>query len=216
MLVVETVSKIRRMHFAQSRSIRSISRELGISKNTVRKVVRGGATEHRYAGRQVQPRPKLEGYVLELEGLLEANAGRNRRDRPAIKAIWGQLRDLGCEAGYDAVRRYAGQWSAEPAPERRIWRRRARSDESRQYPSSGATSPSGSALTSSAKRRKPAPDPQKSYRERKDPDKAGHFCTPLDTGGLRWRPGLMNPLLAMSRYVPLCRQTRFLLVNFRA
>ena len=29
-------------------SIRSIARSLGVSRNTVRKVVRGGATEHRY------------------------------------------------------------------------------------------------------------------------------------------------------------------------
>lgn len=28
------------------------------------------------------------------------------------------------------------------------------------------------------------------------------------------RSGLMNPLLAMSRYVPLCAQSRFLLVDF--
>ena len=112
MLVVETISRIRRMHLAQGRSIRSIARDLGVSKNTVRKVVRGGATEHRYSGRRVQPRPKLGDHVVELEGLLEANAARNRRDRLTIKAIWKQLRDLGCEAGYDAVRRHAGKWLA--------------------------------------------------------------------------------------------------------
>ncbi|MCY4589368.1 MAG: helix-turn-helix domain-containing protein, partial [Alphaproteobacteria bacterium] len=40
MLVVETIAKIRRKHFGGGESIRSIARDLGISRNTVRKVVR--------------------------------------------------------------------------------------------------------------------------------------------------------------------------------
>lgn len=87
----------------QCRSSRSIVRDPGVSKDTVRKAVRNGATEHLHSGRRVQPRPKLGSYVVEFEGLLEANSGWNRRDRLTIKAI-------DCEAGHDAVRRHAGQW----------------------------------------------------------------------------------------------------------
>ncbi len=39
MLVVETISKIRRNHFVKGLGIKTISRQLGISRNTVRKVI---------------------------------------------------------------------------------------------------------------------------------------------------------------------------------
>ena len=84
---------------------------LGVSRNTVRKVVRGGATEHRYERGAAQPRPKLDGFIHDLEGLLEANEKRKPRDRLTLKTIWSRLCDRGCEAGYEAVRRYARQWA---------------------------------------------------------------------------------------------------------
>jgi hypothetical protein len=40
MLIVETIGRIRREHFVNSKSIKEIARDLKISKNTVRKVLR--------------------------------------------------------------------------------------------------------------------------------------------------------------------------------
>ena len=40
MLTVETVSRIRREHFVKGKTIREISRDLKVSRNTVRKVLR--------------------------------------------------------------------------------------------------------------------------------------------------------------------------------
>ena len=48
MLVVETIAKIRRLHFVQGQTIKSICRDLGLSRKVVRKVLRSGATEFRY------------------------------------------------------------------------------------------------------------------------------------------------------------------------
>ena len=48
MLVVETIAKIRRAYFIQGKSIMQICRELRVSRNTVLKVVRTGATEFSY------------------------------------------------------------------------------------------------------------------------------------------------------------------------
>ena len=112
MLVVETIAKIRRKHTGEGKSIRSTARELGISRNTVRKVVRDGKAEHRYDRSDKQPRPKLDGFTQLLETELENNAKRTRRDRLTLREIWRRLCDRGCEAGYDAVRRYARQWAA--------------------------------------------------------------------------------------------------------
>ena len=48
MLVVETIEKIRRAYFIQEKSIKQICRELRVSRNTVRKVMRSGAAEFSY------------------------------------------------------------------------------------------------------------------------------------------------------------------------
>src|SRR5215471_17967909 len=59
MLVVETVARIRREHFVKGKTIKEIARDLGVSRNTLRKVLRPGETSFEYE-RLVQPRPKLE------------------------------------------------------------------------------------------------------------------------------------------------------------
>ena len=58
MLVVETIAKIRRAYFQDRKPIKQICRELRVSRNTVRKVIRSGATEFTYE-RSVQPQPKI-------------------------------------------------------------------------------------------------------------------------------------------------------------
>jgi predicted transcriptional regulator len=42
MLIVETVARIRREHFVKGKTIREIARDLRVSRNTVRKVLRSG------------------------------------------------------------------------------------------------------------------------------------------------------------------------------
>ena len=58
---METVGRIRREHFLKGRTIKEISRDLKVSRNTVRKVLRSGETSFEYE-REVQPRPKLGGW----------------------------------------------------------------------------------------------------------------------------------------------------------
>ena len=105
MLVVETVARIRRAHFIQGKSIKAISRELGLSRNTVRKVLRSGETSFAYE-REVQPRPKLGPWTEELERRLVANDRLSRRERLGLIRVFEDLRGLGYQGGYDAVRRY--------------------------------------------------------------------------------------------------------------
>lgn len=59
MLVVETIARIRREFFVKGKSIKEIVRDLKVSRNTVRKVLRSGETAFSY-GRSVQPLPKLD------------------------------------------------------------------------------------------------------------------------------------------------------------
>jgi transposase len=110
MLIVETIGRIRREYFVQGKSIKEIARDLRLSRNTVRKVLRSGETSFSYA-RQVQPRPKLGRWKEELDRLLAANAEASMRERLTLIRIFEELRALGYEGGYDAVRRYAGAWA---------------------------------------------------------------------------------------------------------
>ena len=111
MLVVETVAKIRREHFGRGKGAKTIARELGLSRNTVRKVLRSGETAFEYE-RTEQPRPKLGAYIERLEAMLETNAAAGRKDRLTLTRIADLLGREGYDGSYDAVRRYAGRWSA--------------------------------------------------------------------------------------------------------
>ena len=62
MLVVETITRIRRDHLVKGVPIKKIARDLRVSKNTVRKVVRSDETSFSYA-RAIQPMPKLGPWV---------------------------------------------------------------------------------------------------------------------------------------------------------
>src|SRR5438105_5117541 len=112
MLVVETIGRIRREHFVRGKSIKEIVRELKVSRNTVRKVLRSGATSFEYM-RVVQPRPKLGSWHADLDGMLSANESKPARERLTLIRIFEELRGLGYEGSYDAVRRYAKRWRVE-------------------------------------------------------------------------------------------------------
>jgi transposase len=109
MLVVETIGRIRRAHFIKGKSIKQIVRELKVSRNTVRKVLRSGATAFEY-GRQVQPRPKVGPWRGDLDEMLAANEAKPPRERLTLIRIYEELCGLGYDGGYDAVRRYAKRW----------------------------------------------------------------------------------------------------------
>src|SRR5918999_382612 len=103
---VDTIARIRREFFVRGKTIKEIVRELHVSRNTVRKVLRSGATEFTYA-REVQPLPKLGRWKAELDRLLAANEAKPARERLTLIRVFEALRALGYEGGYDAVRRYA-------------------------------------------------------------------------------------------------------------
>jgi predicted transcriptional regulator len=44
MLIVETIARIRREYFIKGKTIKEIARDLKVSRNTVRKVLRSGET----------------------------------------------------------------------------------------------------------------------------------------------------------------------------
>src|SRR5260370_15483901 len=106
MLTGETIGRIRREHYSKGKTIREISRDLKVSRNTVRRVLRSGETSFEYE-REVQPRPKLGRWTTELDDLLEGNATKPFREQLTLIRIFEELRGRGYDGGYRAVRRYA-------------------------------------------------------------------------------------------------------------
>src|SRR6187401_2782683 len=100
---VDTIARVRREFYVRGRSIKEICRELHVSRNTVRKILRSGETAFVYE-RSVQPQPKIGPWKDELDGLLAVNAGRASRERLTLTRVFEDLRGLGYEGGYDAVR----------------------------------------------------------------------------------------------------------------
>jgi len=109
MLIVETLGRVRRDHFVEKKGIKQIARERGLSRNTVRKILRSEETAFSYE-REHQPLPQLGPHVALLETLLKDNGRKGRRERLPMTRIFEQLEDAGYKGGYDAVRRHAQHW----------------------------------------------------------------------------------------------------------
>ena len=109
---METIGRIRREHFLKGKTIKEIARDLKVSRNTVRRVLRSGETSFEYE-REVQPRPKLGRWTAELDELLASNAAKAAREQLTLIRVFEELRGRGYDGGYDAVRRYARRWAKE-------------------------------------------------------------------------------------------------------
>ncbi|MDT8278349.1 hypothetical protein RQ734_19995 [Roseomonas mucosa] len=90
MLAVDMIARIRRAHFVDGKSIKQITREMGLVRNTVRRVLRSGETAFTYE-RQVQPRPKLGAWTEELERRLSANERLPSRERLDLIRVFEDL-----------------------------------------------------------------------------------------------------------------------------
>ena len=64
---VDTIARVRREFYVRGRSIKEICRELHVSRNTVRKILRSGETAFAYE-RSVQPQPKIGPWKDESTG----------------------------------------------------------------------------------------------------------------------------------------------------
>lgn len=109
MLIVETIAKIRRYHFVDGLGIKEISRKLRLSRNTVRKVIRSGMTEHKYE-RSHQPLPRLGDYVDRLDKLLEEDWKRPKKRRFTAQRLFELLQSESYSGGYDSIQRYVKKW----------------------------------------------------------------------------------------------------------
>ena len=97
------------VRYRNGQKIRAISRELNLSRNTVKNIIHSKdiTTTTSYI-RVVQPSPKLGQYIETLEKLLRDN--KNARPPRTGRAFFEELKDFGYTGSYSAVSRYIGRW----------------------------------------------------------------------------------------------------------
>ena len=109
MLIVETIAKIRRMYHIQHKGFKTIARELSLSKNTVKKIIRLDLIKQVYT-RKVQPHKVLGPYRERLEARLEDDRSEPVRRRRTAKKLCEELRTEGYAGSYEAVNNYVSGW----------------------------------------------------------------------------------------------------------
>jgi len=112
MLVVETIAKIRRMYHVQGKKIRSIARELHMSKNTVKKIIRIDSTRHLYE-KEAKHYRVLDGFRVKLLERLSHDKAEPKRRRRTAKKLFDEIKAEGYTGSYGAVNNFVQAWKLE-------------------------------------------------------------------------------------------------------
>ena len=112
MLIVETISKIRRMRHVDKKGFKTIARELRLSKNTVKKVIREDKTAHHYR-RSVQQYRVLGKYIDDLVFRLEFDKAEPKRRRRTAMKLYLEICAEGYNGSYESVNNFVKKWKIE-------------------------------------------------------------------------------------------------------
>ncbi len=105
------LSVIRRWHFRDEIPIREIERRTGLSRNTIRKYLRGGTVEPKF---KVPERPsKIDPFAEKLSGWLRTESGKSRKQRRTAKQMHADLVVLGYDGSYGRMAAFVRAWKAE-------------------------------------------------------------------------------------------------------
>jgi transposase len=109
---MDVYKRIRTLYLRQNRSQREISRLLGVSRNTVRKYVKGEVIppEEKNIERKSSLNQAVEPYIMKC---LEKNKKQPKKQRMNAKHIWDYLcKEKGFKIGKSTVRRYVREIKA--------------------------------------------------------------------------------------------------------
>ena len=103
---VDAYLRGRRAVMVEGKSIREVSREFGLHRDTVRKML-AYSVPPGYRRQTPPRRPKLEPYTGVIDRILEDDLRRPRKQRHTAKRIFERLRDeYGFDGGYTTVKDY--------------------------------------------------------------------------------------------------------------
>jgi transposase len=110
MLIMETIAKVRRLYYVENKGFKTIARELRLSKNTVKNILKNDKTKLEYPSRQYQHYPVLGGHKEQLMERLSNDLEEPKRRRRTAKKLHRELQAEGYEGSYDAVHAFVKQW----------------------------------------------------------------------------------------------------------
>lgn len=102
MFIVESIAKIRKMYHVDGKAIRAIAKELNISKNTVKKIIRSNETKFELA-KYTKNKPVLGEHLDKLNKLLAENIKEPLRRRMTAKKVYQLLQISGYLGSYESV-----------------------------------------------------------------------------------------------------------------
>ena len=103
---VDVYLRVRRAVMVEGKSIREVSREFGLHRDTVRKMLTYSVPPG-YRRQNPPRRPKLEPFTGVIDRILEDDLARPRKQRHTAKRIFERLRDeYGYDGGYTTVKDY--------------------------------------------------------------------------------------------------------------
>lgn len=103
---LDTIARVRRAFHQQGWSVKRISRDLHVSYNTVRNMLRVDGTAFIHE-REVNPMPKLGDWTRKPDRLLPPNEGLASKERLILIRTFAEIRELGYEDIYGSVCRFA-------------------------------------------------------------------------------------------------------------
>ena len=109
-ITMDMIGKIRRMHRRDKKTKRQISRETGLSRNTVAKWLDEVESLELKYRREAVKTTKLSAYEAELTQALKADARRPKKERRTAKALFAQIKAAGYEGGYTRVTDFIRKW----------------------------------------------------------------------------------------------------------
>lgn len=102
----ELYLKVRRAHFQDRLSGRQIARDFRVSRDSVRKMLAYSELPG-YRPTAAIKRPKLDGFINQIDEWVAEDKGRPRKQRHTAKRIFERLRDeCGFDGGYTIVKDY--------------------------------------------------------------------------------------------------------------
>jgi transposase len=117
MLEVANQYRIRQAYYNEKKSRREIARELGYSRNTVKKAIEQDEP-FEYRRQQASPAPVLGPYKERLKGLVEANRDLPRKQRYTARKMYEVIREEGYGGAESTGRYYVAQLRQETRKQR--------------------------------------------------------------------------------------------------
>ena len=113
MIKMEIFGKIKRMYTRDKKSLHQISKQTGLSRNTIRKWVRDTTKTGQPEYRRKEMPSKLTAFHQALELALKADALRPKQYRRTARALFVEIKAQGYTGGYSRVTDFIRGWRGE-------------------------------------------------------------------------------------------------------